>query len=230
MVDEAFMDVGSCRREPRRPSRTRQHRGAALVRQVLRAGRAAARLRAGRAGDRGATGCVAWTVGGSGTGNCDRRDCLGRPRVGGGDARAARAGSGAPRRGFDRGGARPGRRDVIVPAGANAGRERPVPSPRAAPASWCARSPSNRLGCGLDCRPASTHGSACARRSPLFGSDRRGVRRGAGAARRAGPALLLERMHRTRRLGRADQLRGTRCDSRTDRRRARPCAIRSTSS
>ena len=82
----------SCRREPRRPSRTRQHRGAALVRQVLRAGRAAARLRAGRTGDRGATGCVAWTVGGSGTGNCDRRDCLGRPRVGGGDARAARAG------------------------------------------------------------------------------------------------------------------------------------------
>ena len=51
LVDEAFMDVAPVRRERRRPDRARQHRGAALVRQVLRARGLATELRARLAGN-----------------------------------------------------------------------------------------------------------------------------------------------------------------------------------
>ena len=61
VVDEAFMDVGPRRRKPRARSVARQHRGAALVRQILRACRIAARLCARRAAAGGAA-CRACSV------------------------------------------------------------------------------------------------------------------------------------------------------------------------
>ena len=161
----------SRRREPRRRGRARQHRGAAIVRQVLRAGRPAARLRARRAGARRAPRRVARTLGGGGTGDRDRRDRLGGYRMGGGDARAAGSATRSARRAIEP------RRGSTSSAGRHCSgwcerRRRATCSITwVAPASWCADSPSSRPGCGLGFRPARRHGIACGRRLLHFRTD-----------------------------------------------------------
>ena len=63
---------GPGRPEPRSRGRARPHRGAAVVREVLRAGRPAARLRAGRAGTCGAASGDARALGGGRAGHRGR--------------------------------------------------------------------------------------------------------------------------------------------------------------
>ena len=143
VVDEAFMDVGPPGASLAGDVDSRQHRRAALVRQILRPCRAAARLCARRAAARRAACGAARALGGFRAGarrRHARRWPIGLDRA---DAATAwRRASAAARRAPDRRRPRHCRRHDIVPAGAHARGARAVPPsrPRRHPGARVSRS------------------------------------------------------------------------------------------
>ncbi len=128
--------AGRC--EPRRRGRARQHRRAALVRQIFRSCRTAARLCARGAGARARASRRCSGRGRFRAGAGRRRASAGGSGLDRNDARAARAKRRAARCDPDRSRSRHCRRHDVVPAGAHAARRANCSIISAAPEFWCA--------------------------------------------------------------------------------------------